>query len=81
MKKKLVNDEQPLPAADDSLDLLPDRILRLPQVLQLYPVRRSTWYAGISEGRYPKGEKISKRSVGWRLKDILALVRAGGAKD
>jgi prophage regulatory protein len=81
MKKKLGKEEQPLPAADISLDLLPDRLLRLPQVLKLFPVRRSTWYAGIGEGRYPKGEKISKRSVGWRLEDILALVRECGAKE
>lgn len=52
-----------------------DRLLRLPEVLQLVPVSRSAWYQGISEGRYPAGIKLSSRSVAWRMSDIEQLLR------
>jgi predicted DNA-binding transcriptional regulator AlpA len=29
-----------------------ETLLRLPQVLERFPVSRSEWYAGIKEGRY-----------------------------
>jgi prophage regulatory protein len=50
------------------------RLLRLPEVLKLYPVSRSSWYAGMAEGRYPAAVKLSKRSVAWRQSDIEALI-------
>jgi len=51
-----------------------DRILRLPEVLAVTGLGRSTWYKGISQGRYPKGVKIGDRAVGWRESDILKLI-------
>jgi predicted DNA-binding transcriptional regulator AlpA len=51
----------------------PGRRLRLRQVLDLFPVSRSTWYAGIKDGIYPQGERISARSVAWHEEDIWAL--------
>jgi predicted DNA-binding transcriptional regulator AlpA len=51
----------------------PGRRLRLRQVLDIYPVSRSTWYAGIKDGIYPKGERISVRAVAWHEEDIWAL--------
>ncbi len=56
----------------------PGRRLRLKQVLDIYPVSRSTWYAGINAGIYPKGERISARAVAWHEEDIWAL---GDRKD
>jgi prophage regulatory protein len=50
------------------------RLLRLPEVLKLYPVSKSSWYAGMAEGRYPAAVKLSKRSVAWRQSDIEALI-------
>lgn len=52
------------------------RLLKLKDVLQIFPVSKSTWYQGISEGRYPAGVKLSPRSVAWRKADIDALVRS-----
>lgn len=49
------------------------RRLRLKQVLEIYPVSRSTWYSGIKAGIYPKGERISARAVAWHEEDIWAL--------
>jgi predicted DNA-binding transcriptional regulator AlpA len=51
-----------------------DRILRLPEVLHLFPVSRSAWYQGIAEGRFPAGIKLSTRAVGWKKSDIDKLV-------
>lgn len=48
--------------------------LRLPQVLQLIPVSRSTWWAGVQSGIYPKPVKISTRITAWRAEDIYALI-------
>lgn len=52
-----------------------ERLLRLPEVLQIFPVSRSAWYKGIAQGRYPAGIKLSVRTVAWRKSDIDALTR------
>lgn len=54
--------------------LTPDRFLRLPEVLKLFPVSKSTWWAGIKEGKYPKGTKIAPRVTAWRESEILSLI-------
>lgn len=48
--------------------------LRLPEVLKLYPVSRSTWWAGVRTGRYPQPVKIGERCTAWRAEDIRALI-------
>lgn len=44
----------------------------------IIPVKKSTWWQGIKDGRYPKGVKISKRCTAWRVEDIRRLIE--GAK-
>jgi predicted DNA-binding transcriptional regulator AlpA len=48
--------------------------LRLPQVLELIPVSRASWWAGIKSGKYPQGVKLSERITAWRRQDIDALI-------
>jgi len=48
--------------------------LRLPQVLALVPVCKSSWWAGVKSGRYPAPVKIGKRATAWRADDIYALI-------
>lgn len=58
--------------------------LRLPQVLSYIPVGKSSWWAGIKEGRYPKGVKLGPRTTAWRCEDIAALLDSlgnGGQND
>ena len=50
------------------------RMLRLREVLRLFPVSRSSWFAGIQRGDYPAGHKLSTRCVAWLESDILALI-------
>jgi len=42
------------------------------------PVGRSTWWAGVKEGRFPKPVKLGPRITAWRVEDIRALIENGG---
>jgi predicted DNA-binding transcriptional regulator AlpA len=48
--------------------------MRLPQVLRFIPVSKSTWWAGVKSGRYPKPVKLGVRASAWRAEDIHALI-------
>ena len=50
--------------------------LRLPEVLKLFPVSKSTWWAGVKSGIYPKPVKLSQNITAWRVEDILALIKS-----
>ena len=41
------------------------------------PVGKSTWWAGIRDGRYPKPVKLGPRITAWRVEDIRALMARG----
>ena len=56
------------------LDLSQPALLRLADVLALYRVSRSTWYAGIKSGLYEPGIPIGPRCVAWRSEYIRELV-------
>ena len=53
--------------------LAEDALLRLPEVLALIPVSKSTWWAGCKSGRFPRPVKIGSRTTAWRGSDITAL--------
>ncbi len=55
--------------------------LRLPQVLALIPVSKSTWWAGIKTGRFPKPIKIGPRTSAWGVEVIDALLESFSRKD
>jgi predicted DNA-binding transcriptional regulator AlpA len=38
------------------------------------PVSKSTWWAGVKSGRYPKPVKLGPRITAWRATDIRALI-------
>ena len=38
------------------------------------PVSKSTWWAGVKSGRYPKPVKLGPRITAWRVEDIRALI-------
>jgi predicted DNA-binding transcriptional regulator AlpA len=62
-------------------ELSENALLRLPQVLALVPVSRSTWWAGCKSGRFPKPVKIGPRTTAWRASDIAELLeRLSGEK-
>lgn len=44
----------------------------------IIPVSKSTWWAGIKEGRYPAPVKIGKRAVAWKASEIEVLAEQFG---
>lgn len=58
-----------------------ERLLRLPQVLDRIPVSKSTWWAGIRKGIFPRPVKLSPRTTAWRESDIDILCNQKQGKD
>jgi len=60
---------------------MPDRgFVRLISILAPLgpiPVSKSTWWAGVKSGRFPKPVKLGPRITAWRVEDIQALIRGG----
>jgi prophage regulatory protein len=52
-----------------------ERLLRLPEVLAIVPVGRSTWYEGVRQGAYPQPVRLSTRTVAWPEDSIRTLVQ------
>ncbi|MEQ1789553.1 MAG: AlpA family phage regulatory protein [Rickettsiales bacterium] len=48
--------------------------LRLPEILKLIPVSKSTWWAGVKSGRFPQSIKLGERITAWRAQDIHTLI-------
>jgi predicted DNA-binding transcriptional regulator AlpA len=58
------------------MQLFPETgFVRLPQVLSVIPVCKSSWWAGVKSGRYPKPIKLSPRRTAWKAEDIHALIK------
>ena len=41
------------------------------------PISRSSWWAGVASGRYPKPVKLGPRITAWRVEDIRKLIEQG----
>lgn len=52
--------------------------LRLPQILSVFPISRSAWWAGVKTGKYPQPVKLSERCTAWRVEDIRQLIESTG---
>jgi predicted DNA-binding transcriptional regulator AlpA len=50
--------------------------VRLPVVLSVYPVSKSTWWAGVKSGRYPAGVKLSEKTTAWDVTKIRQLIES-----
>ena len=48
-------------------------------ITAIIPVGKSTWWAGVRSGRYPKPVKLGPRTTAWRVEDIRALIERGCA--
>jgi len=49
----------------------------VPPIPAIIPVSKSSWWAGIREGRYPKPVKLGPRTTAWRAEDIRTLIQKG----
>ena len=50
------------------------RLLRIAQVLELIPIRRSTLYRWVEAGRFPAPVRLGENSVAWRESDVSAFI-------
>jgi len=50
--------------------------VRLKDILKIYPVSKSTWWAGVASGDYPQPVKLSKRTTAWCVEDIRKLIQS-----
>jgi len=38
------------------------------------PISRSSWWAGVAAGRFPKPVKLGPRITAWRVNDLRTLI-------
>jgi predicted DNA-binding transcriptional regulator AlpA len=43
------------------------------------PVSKSTWWAGVRSGRFPRPVKLGPRITAWRVEDIRRLIETPAA--
>lgn len=48
--------------------------VRLHSVLHFVPVGKSTWWAGVKSGRYPRSYKLGPKTTAWKAEDIHQLL-------
>lgn len=48
--------------------------VRLPVVISVLGIGKTTWWCGIKAGRFPQGVKLGPRTTVWRVEDIRALI-------
>lgn len=77
-----------VPVANDAgvSDPADVKLLRLSQIIgdpwaipplpPLIPVRKSTWWAGVRAGRFPKPVKITNRISAWPATEIHELIKS-----
>ena len=60
---------------NDSAPILPaEGFVRLPVVLKVLSIGKTSWWNGIREGKYPRPLLLGKRTARWNVKDIRALI-------
>lgn len=59
--------------------ILPETgFVRLPDVLRVFPISKSAWWAGVKEGRFPQPVKLGPKTSAWRVQDIRTLIETSG---
>jgi len=54
--------------------------LRLSQIVgnktipAIIPISKSSWWAGVKKGEFPKPVKLGKRTTVWKISDIKSLI-------
>jgi len=53
-----------------------DRILKLPEVVEVTHISKSTIYELLKTNEFPAQIRLTKRSVGWRESDIVNFINS-----
>ena len=56
------------------IDLPETGFVRLPSILAILPLSKSSWWQGCREGRFPKPVKIGPRITAWSVESIRELI-------
>jgi len=52
--------------------------VRISQILEVIPLRKTSWWAGVKSGRFPKPIKLTKQCTAWKAEDIRNLIKTLG---
>lgn len=58
----------------DRIGMLQEGFVRLPAILKVIPVGRSTWWAKVKSGEYPQPVKLGPNTSAWRSEEINKLI-------
>jgi prophage regulatory protein len=67
----------------DHLSFRDGGLMRLGSIIAPHgpiPVSKSTWWAGVKTGRYPKPVRLGPRITAWRVEDIRSLIQTGSTE-
>lgn len=53
-----------------------DKLIRLPRVMELTGLAKSTVWLWVKDGKLPKGTKLSPRVTVWKESDILSWIKS-----
>ena len=53
-------------------DIVGDKSNGIPPMI---PISKSSWWAGVAEGKFPTPIKLGSRTTCWRENEVLALIR------
>lgn len=56
------------------LPLPSEGFARLPQVLHVLGIGKSSLWEGVKKGKYPQPVKLGERTTVWRVEDIRAFI-------
>jgi len=48
-----------------------------PPIPPIIPVSKSTWWAGVKSGLYPRPVKLGPKITAWRIEEIRELISRG----
>lgn len=67
--------------AQEEMKSLPtEGFVRLKQILEVFPIGKSSWWQGVKDGKYPQPIKLGPRTTAWRVEDIRKLIAELGNK-
>ena len=49
--------------------------VRLSSILAIFPIGKSSWWAGVKDGRYPQPCKLGPHTTAWKVADIRELIK------
>ena len=49
--------------------------VRISQILEVIPLGKTSWWAGVKSGRFPKPIKLTKQCTAWKAEDIRELIK------